>query len=72
MRKDERDTAKNWMNNGHYTMPGLYHEAMTRKQVRETMLATDGQVLARGGLWDVVAKSLGGGVYRVTTKRVRA
>ena len=41
---------------------------MTQAELRDTLLATDGQILVRGTLWDVAAKHLGAGAYRVTLR----
>jgi len=41
----------------------------TRRVVRELMLSTGGQMLMQGELRDIVATSLGAGVYRITTRR---
>jgi len=38
---------------------------MTRKQLRETLLATAGKCMAQGRMCDVTSKHLGAGVYRV-------
>lgn len=38
----------------------------THKEVKEIMLSTSGWMMARGNLYDIKAKSLGAGVYRVT------
>lgn len=33
---------------------------MTRAEVRDTMFATGGEIIARGNLWDVVARTWAG------------
>ena len=45
---------------------------MTRAELRATLLATGGQLLARGHLWEIVAKHLGAGVYRVSLRLHKA
>jgi hypothetical protein len=42
------------------------HTTMTRKDVREMLLETGGNLLAGGRLYDIVAKDIGAGVYKVT------
>lgn len=59
----------NHLPNAAYQMPATWYGTMTTKQLRETLLATDGRVLACGELCDVVGKSLGAGVYRVTLRK---
>ena len=59
---------KNHLRRSFYVSPGQGHTTMTRAELRETLLATGGQVLARGNLWEVAAKHLGAGVYRVTLR----
>lgn len=39
---------------------------LTTKQVQDTMIATDGVVIANGRLWDIKTKRLAPGVYRVS------
>lgn len=48
-----------------YAMPGDWSGAMTAKQLRETIAATDGWIMACGYQWDVMSKRLGGGMVRV-------
>lgn len=55
-----------------YTVPGQGFTTMTRAELRDTLLATDGQVLVRGNLWEVVGKHLGAGVYRVSLRLHKA
>ena len=64
----EGAAAKSYLPRSFYTGPGQGSVTMTRAELRETLLATDGQILARGNVWDVVAKHLGAGIYRVTLR----
>lgn len=48
-----------------YTMPESWSGTMTTKQLRETLLATGGDILACGWSRDIKSKRLGPGVYRV-------
>ena len=43
-----------------YTTPGQGSTMMTRAEVRDTMFATGGEIIARGNLWDVVARTWAG------------
>lgn len=45
---------------------------LTRAQLRETLLATDGWVLARGIKHLIRSKSLGAGVYQVWLEQEKA
>lgn len=51
-----------------YTNPGNCRQTLTRAQLKETLLATDGRILACGNLWSIKSKHLGVGVYEVTLK----
>lgn len=51
-------------------MPEHGNGIATKKELREILLQTGGTVLACGYLYDIVAKNLGAGVYRVSLKRV--
>ncbi len=44
--------------------------AESKAVVRQVMLSTGGRLLAYGSDHDIIAKHLGGGVYRVTLSRV--
>lgn len=48
------------------SMPRYGHAAATKEQVRQIMLDTTGTLLAQGRLYDIKAKPLGGGIYRLT------
>ena len=51
-----------------WRVPHLYQQTMTTRELRETLLATDGQILANGHFWTIESKRIGPGVYRVTLK----
>jgi len=59
----------NHLSTNFYAMPGACSTTMTRKQLKETLFATDGWVLACGYGWNVKSKSLGAGVYKVWLKK---
>lgn len=52
-----------------YSMPKMASAALTRRQLREILLTTNGKILACGYMWEIVQKHLGAGIYRVTLKR---
>ena len=53
-----------------YTIrPDLCSTTLTKEQLRETLLATDGQIIAHGELFELKTKHLGAGIYKVTLKR---
>ena len=66
--KEEMDRKVDRLLNFLASMPGLGHTTVPTKVVRALLLKTDGQIMARGRLWEITAKSLGAGVYRVSTK----
>lgn len=65
MKRAEPGMPQNHLSGNHYTMPADARSSMTSKQLRETLLATDGWVMASGRAWDIKSKSLGAGVYSV-------
>ena len=60
---------RNHLSDVFYTMPGFAVTTMRTTEYRETLLATDGQIIACGYLWRIRGQSLGAGVYRVTLTR---
>ena len=48
-----------------YTMPEFANTTMTKKELKETLLATNGWILACGYCWDIKSKHIGVGVYKV-------
>ena len=46
------------------SMPAGY-TTTTRAVVREIQLSTGAQLIAQGQLYNIIAKSVGGGVYRI-------
>lgn len=62
----EEGGEMNHLGNQFYTMPEVASMTMTRKQLKETLLDTDGYTMACGHLWDIKSKHLGAGVYRVS------
>ena len=57
--------VRNYLTDNFWTVPSL---ASTTKELRETLLFHDGRIMARGQLWDIVGKSLGAGVHRVSLR----
>ena len=56
--------SKNYLPTNLYVFPNA-HTTLTRKQLKETLLATDGKVMAAGRLRTIKSKHLGVGVYDV-------
>jgi len=52
-----------------YTMPRHATATVTREQLREILLATGGDIIACGELYDIKNKHLGAGVYKIFLKR---
>lgn len=50
------------------SMPSYGHITVNQKDAHNILLKTDGTMLAHGRLWDIVAKHLGAGVYRLSLK----
>ena len=50
------------------SMPGLAHTTVERKELKQILLDTDGQLMACGRLWDIESRHLGAGVYRIKLK----
>lgn len=46
--------------------PRYGHTTMTKDDLRTILMETGGNMLACGSLYDIVAKPLGAGVYRVS------
>lgn len=59
----------NHLRDGFYTTPTFARQVMTTKQVRETLVATQGYALSCGENWRVVTRSIGAGMYEVTLDR---
>lgn len=53
-----------------YSMPQSAMTTLTSKELKETLLATDGRIIACGSSWDIISKHLGAGVHRVTLKPI--
>jgi len=53
-----------------YAYPNFANMTITRKELRELLLETEGQVVIQGRLKDIKSKHLGVGVYRVTVEDV--
>jgi len=60
---------RNHLGDNFYTMPRFAYTTMTKRQVQETLLYTEGRVMACGEMWDVVSRHLGAGMYRVSLRK---
>ena len=58
----------NHLGDNFYIIPATVNTTMTTKQLKETLLATDGRIISCGNLWDIKSKRIGPGVYRVSLK----
>jgi len=47
-------------------MPTLANMVMEKGDLKELLLNTGGSILANGYLYDIVAKHIGAGVYKIT------
>lgn len=48
-----------------YSVPNAATMTLTKKELKETLLSTDGWIFSCGEAWDIKSKSLGAGVYKV-------
>lgn len=60
----------NHLSDNFYTIPHLARQTMTTRHLKETLLHTDGSILANGSMWEIISKHLGAGVHSVTLKRM--
>jgi hypothetical protein len=56
------------LSNNFYTTPDIASQTMTRKDLKEILLKTDGKIISCGRLREINAKHIGAGVYRITLK----
>lgn len=62
-------SPKNYLTDNFYAMPLYANTTMTSKELKETLLYTEGNIMACGELWDIKSKSLGAGVYKIWLKK---
>jgi len=60
---------KNHLSDIFYRVPEYANTTMTKTHLRETLLATDGWIMACGSIYDIKPKHLGAGIYKVVLKR---
>jgi len=58
----------NHLSNSFYVFPNAARTTLTRKQLRETLLDTDGKILSCGRLRTIQSKHIGAGIYEVLLK----
>ena len=46
------------------------YDTITKRELKDLLLTTGGQIMCRGELRDIVSKHLSAGVYRASTKRL--
>ncbi len=56
----------NWVLDHLASMPDVAHTTCQLATLQNLMLCTDGQLMARGKLYDIVSKRMCPGVYRVS------
>lgn len=49
----------------HWTMPGVYRQQMTRKQLQEALMKHGDNIMCQGKLRYIRTKHLGAGIYNV-------
>lgn len=60
----------NYLNDEFYDDPEHAHMTIISKQLKETLLHTEGVILVHGRMWNIVSKHLGVGVYKVSLERM--
>ena len=58
----------NHLPNSFYVFPNTARTTMTKKQLRETLLDTNGRILSCGRLRTIYSKHIGAGIYEVSLK----
>jgi hypothetical protein len=58
----------NYLPDNFYLMPRFAHTTLTREELKQTLLYTEGWITACGCIWDIVSKPVGAGVYYVELK----
>ena len=58
----------NHLNDSFYSSPGHAHQMMSFRHWQETATATSGHIIANGRLYELWAKSHGGGMYQITAR----
>ena len=51
-----------------YAFPRIANTTMSRSDLKELLLSTDGWILTNGRMWDIKSKPMGAGVHRVSLK----
>lgn len=63
------DTEENSIVNHLVSMPGLGNATCVSRQLKKIMLATGGELLIGGYVYNITQKPLGGGVYKLSTQK---
>ena len=58
----------NHLSDHFFVSPAHASTTLTKAQLRDTLLATDGKILTHGRMWDIKNKHIGAGVYLVFLK----
>ena len=59
-----------YLTDNFYKTPHIARTTMTKKELQDTLLHTDGAILANGRMWNIVSTYLGVGVYKITLKQM--
>ncbi len=51
-----------------YNVPNIAYMTITRKELEELLLSTEGYAMIQGRMKEIKSKHLGAGVYRVTVE----
>jgi len=57
------------LSNNFYKVPEIAQTTMTRKDLQELLLDSDGKILSCGRLWDIKSRYIGSEIYRVYLER---
>lgn len=60
----------NYLTDDFYDAPEYARMTILSKQLKETLLHTEGAISVHGRMWNIVSKHLGVGVYKVSLERM--
>ncbi len=58
----------NHLPNSFYSFPRFATTIMTKEKTQETLIDTDGIIMANGVLWHIIAVDLGADVFKISLK----
>ena len=59
------DKRQNHLPKSFWDIPKCASTTLSAKELKETLLATDGHILTWGEFWEIKSKRIGPGVYKV-------